>query len=109
MPKVHSGASVEIKAGGIQATSFGAGALDAGALATDAGQEIADRILLRNIASGSDGGRDVRQVYYAVRNRVLMSGSTGTVYMVDDATSSWTFSVATVAAQAINELDPGGV
>lgn len=106
---LHSGASVEIKTGGIQAVSFGANAVDAAALATDAGQEIADRILLRNIASGSDGGRDFRQALYAIRNRVLMSGSTGTVYQVDDATSAWTFSLATVAAVAINELKPGGV
>jgi hypothetical protein len=37
-----------------------------------------------------------------------MSGSTGTVYQVDDTTSAWTFSIATVVAVAINELDPGG-
>jgi hypothetical protein len=107
-PASYSGVSFEIKAGGIQAASFGAGAVDAGALATDAGQEIADRILNRNIASGSDGGRDVRQALYTLRNRVLMSGSTGTVYQTDDSTSAWTFSIATVVAVAINELDPGG-
>lgn len=108
-PASYSGVSIEVKTGGIQAVSFGANAVDAGALATDAGQEIADRMLLRNIASGSDGGRDFRQVAYAIRNRVLMSGSTGTVYGVDDTTSAWTFSIATIAANSINELDPGGV
>lgn len=106
---LHSGASVEIKTGGIQAASFGANAIDAGALATDAGQEIADRWSARNVAGGSDTGRTNAQAMYALRNRVVLSGLTGTVYQVDDTTSSWTFSIATVAASSINEIDPGGV
>lgn len=108
-PATYSGVSVEVKTGGIQAASFGANAVDAAALATDAGQEIADRLLLRNVASGSDGNRDVRSALYALRNRVAMSGLTGTVYQVDDTSSAWTFSLATVAAQAISDIDPGGV
>lgn len=107
-PKAYSGVSVEIKTGGIQASSHGAGAIDAAAVSTDAGQEIADRFLLRSIEAGADSGRSVGQALAALRNRVLISGSTGTVYLNDDSTSMWTFSVATTDAMAITEIDPGG-
>jgi hypothetical protein len=104
---VHSGASVEVATGGIQASSFGAGAIDAVALATDAGQEIADRTLLRNIGSGSDGGRDVRSALYPLRNKSEIDASTLTVYGVDDSTSAWTATVAT-GTDPISGMDPGG-
>lgn len=104
----YSGVSVEILAGGIQASSFGASAVDAAALATSAGQEIADRVLMRSIMGGDDSGRSVGQAMAVLRNRVFMSGSTGTVYLNDDTNSMWTFSISTVPAVAITELDPGG-
>lgn len=101
--------NITIATGGIVAASFGAGAVDAVALATDAGQEIADRILLRNVASGSDGGRSVAEALYALRNRVAIDGSIGTVFQVNDTSSAWTFSVATVSANSglVNQIDPG--
>lgn len=101
--------NVTIATGGIVAASFAASAVDAAALATDAGQEIADRILVRNIASGADGGRDVRSALYALRNKVALDGSTGTVYQTDDTTASWTMSIATVSTNSglINVIDPG--
>ena len=112
---VHSGASVEIAAGGIQAASLGAGtitaakfaasAIDAAALATDAGQEIADRVLSRNIETGSDTGRLVRHALAPLRNRVLIEGSTGTVFQADDSTSLFTFSVVT-GTHPIHSVDP---
>lgn len=108
-PAIYSGVSFEVKAGGIQASSLGAGAIDAAALATDAGQELADRFLLRTISSGADGNRDVRSALRGVRNRVVLSGLTGTVYEEDDSTSAWTFSLTTVPAVAIDSIDPGGV
>lgn len=100
--------NITIGTGGIVAASFGAGAVDAVALATDAGQEIADRILLRNVASGSDGGRSVAEAFYALRNRVAIDGSVMTVYQTNDTSSAWTASVATVSANSglVNSVDP---
>ena len=100
--------AVTVRVMGIVAASFNAGAIDAAALATDAGQEIADRMLLRNIATGDDSGRSVAQALFALRSRVLISGSTGTVFQNDDTTSSWTFSVVTAGGQVITDFDPGG-
>lgn len=108
-PGIYSGVSVEVKSGGIQASSHGAGAFDAAAFATDAVNEIADGLLGRNVAGGSSTGRLVKQAFYVLRNRVELSGLTGTVYDTDDSTSAFTFSIATVAAQAISAVDPGGV
>jgi hypothetical protein len=114
----HSGATIAgIVDGGIIASTlasgvltsakFASGAIDAVALAADAGQEIADRVLLRNIASGSDGGRDVRSALYPLRNRSLIQGSVGTVYEVDDATSAWTFSPS-LGTAPLSGIDPLG-
>lgn len=101
--------NITIATGGIVAASFAAGAVDAVAIATDAGQEIADRILQRNIASGSDGGRSVAEALYALRNRVAIDGSIGTVFQVNDTSSAWTFSVTTVSTNSglIQQVDPG--
>ena len=107
-PGSYSGVSVEVKGGGIQSVSFGGNAIDAAALAADAGAEVADAVLGRNIAGGSSTGRTVSQALFPLRNRVLLSGSTGTVYQTDDTTSSWTFSVATVGAVGISDLNPAG-
>lgn len=114
-PGLYSGVSVEVKAGGIQAGSlgagtitaakFGAGAIDAAALATDAGQEIADALLGRNIAGGSDGVRTVSEALYPLRNRSLIQGSVGTVYGTDDSTSAWTFSPS-LGTAPIAGIDP---
>jgi hypothetical protein len=114
---VHSGASVEIKAGGIQAASVGAatltsakfasGAIDAVALATDAGQEIADRLIARNIEGGSDTGRVVGDAFAVLRNKVAIDGSTVTVYGADDSTSRWTGTVTT-GSDPISGVDPNG-
>lgn len=101
--------NITIATGGIVAASFGAGAIDAVALATDATEEMADTLLGRNIAGGSSGGRTVTTALYPLRNRVAIDGSIGTVYQVNDTTSAWTFSVATVSANSgfINQVDPG--
>lgn len=102
---VTVGSAATILAGGIVATSFGASAIDAAALATDAGQEIADRVLVRSIAGGADSGRSVGQALYVLRNRVDASSSIGTVYQVNDTTSAWTFSTTT-ADFPISSVDP---
>ena len=114
----HSGATIAgIVAGGIIAATlasgvltsakFAAGAIDAAALATDAGQEIADALLGRNIAGGSSSGRIVSEALYPLRNRSLIQGSVGTVYQVDDATSAWTFSPS-LGTAPLSGIDPIG-
>ena len=70
---------------------------------------IADDFLLRNIAAGAFGGRSVQDALRSLRNRVLIEGSTMTVYTEDDATSAWTASVTTTADTShIAGFDPGG-
>lgn len=100
---------VTVATGGIIDASFAAGAIDAVAISTDAGQEFADRVLTRNIAGGSDTGRTVSQAFSAIRNRVAIDGSIGTVFQTNDTSSHWTFSVATVSANSgiIQAVDPG--
>ena len=68
---------------------------------------------MRSIASswmstnlGSD--RFAQEAIFALRNRVQISGSTGTVFHPDDVTSSWTFSVTT-GTSPLAGIDPGGV
>jgi len=99
---------VTVDTGGIVAASFAAGAIDAVALATDAGQEIADRVLQRNIMGGSDSGRTVSEALAALRNRVAIDGSVLTVYRTDDTTAFWTASVATVSTNSglLNDVNP---
>lgn len=102
---VTVGSAATILPGGIIATSFGASAIDAAALAVDAGQEIADRVLSRNIAGGNDSSRSVGQALFVLRNRVNATSSVGTVYQNDDTTSAFTFSITT-GANPIAQVDP---
>lgn len=104
--EITGGTVDSVAAGGITATTFGAGAIDAAALATDAGQEIADRMLARAIAGGSDSGRTVKQALYRLRNRVGIAGGTMTIYQADDTTSEWSASVMTTAGDPISDIDP---
>jgi hypothetical protein len=83
---------------GIVPASFNAGAIDAAALATDAGQEIADRMLVRNIEGGDDSGRTVGEALAALRNRVQISSDSLIVYRNDDSTVWWHASIATTGA-----------
>jgi hypothetical protein len=116
-PAVYSGVSVEVKSSGIVAGSlaagtltsakFASGAIDAVALATDAGQEIADRILLRGMAGGNDSDRSVGQCLAPLRSRTEIDGSTLTVYNLDDSTSMWTASVTT-GLHPLTGIDPLG-
>jgi hypothetical protein len=112
-----TGSVGSIATGGITTASFAAGAIDAAAiaanaigaseLATDAAEEIADAILGRNVAGGSNTGRLVKEALYPLRNKVVVSGGTMTVYQTDDSTSSWTASVSgTSGADPITTIDP---
>jgi hypothetical protein len=68
--------------------------------------QIADKILGRNVAGSSDGGRTVSQALYFLRNRWVVSGGTLTVYATDDSTASWTSTVTTSAGNPVTASDP---
>lgn len=95
-------AATKIAAGAITNTKFAAGALDAAAIASDAGAEIADAVLDRDMATGTDSGssavRTLRNAARALRNRVTSDATQIQVYKEDDATVAWTASISTVAS-----------
>jgi len=68
--------------------------------------QIADTMLGRNLAGGSDGGRTVRDALRASRNKSAISGSTLTIYQEDDATPAWTAAVSTAERDALQSIDP---
>lgn len=122
-PGVHSGVSIEIKTGGIQTTSIGKGSysgvtveisnIKAGSysgVSIDGVQRIAtagERSIASSYLSTNIGGtRLVQEAYFVLRNKVLISGSTMTVYLADDSTSAWTATVSTGTA-TIYGIDPG--
>lgn len=73
----------------------------------DAANDIADALLARNVSGGSSSGRTVKQALHALRNRVVVSSGTMTVYDTDDSSSSWTASVVgTAGADPITSIDP---
>ena len=105
--------AAKVAVGAIAADAFAAGAIDAAAIAADAGTELADAFLNRDMATGTDSGsttvRTVRQALRLNRNKVAISAGTMTVYKEDDATSSWTSAVTTdAAAEPIISSDPAG-
>jgi hypothetical protein len=99
-------------AGAIDATAIAANAIGASELAADAATEIADALLDRNMATGTDSGsttvRTVRQALRALRNKSGIAGGTLTVTKEDDSTTSWTAAVTTAAGDPISEIDPAG-
>jgi hypothetical protein len=99
---------VSIGVGGIASTAFAAGAIDAAALATDAGQEIADRILARAVAGGADAARNVGRALKKHSNKVTDDlAGTITVYEADDVTPAYTIAVTRTASQnPITSIDP---
>ncbi len=107
-----TGSVGSVAAGGITAASFGASAITAAALATDAANEIADAYLDRDMSTGTDSGsatvRTPRQALRAIRNKVSIAAGTLTVCKEDDATSSWTGAVTTTAGNPISAVDPAG-
>jgi hypothetical protein len=76
--------------------------------AAPAATAIADAVLIRNIATGSDGDgstseRTVRSALRAMRNKVAVSSGVMTVYKEDDVTTGWT---ATLSNTANVTVDP---
>lgn len=99
----------------VNAQVFGmqASAIDASDMSAAALNEIADAVLDRNMATGTDSGsttvRTVRQALRAIRNRWTSSGGTLTVFKEDDSTSSWTAVVTgDAAANPTVEVNPAG-
>ncbi len=97
-----------IGVGGIAATAFAANAIDAAALDPSAGQEIADRILLRGLQTGADGPRTVQDALRTLRNRVaIATGGATDVYEEDDTTVAWSAAATRDAsANNITEIVP---
>ncbi len=97
----------EAKSGHVAAGSTGAAVGD---IATST--VIADAILDRDMATGTDSGsttvRTPRQALRSLRNKVAISGGTATVYKEDDTTASWTAAVTTTAGDPISAVDPAG-
>jgi len=99
--------------GTITATVIATGAIDADALSADAGNEIADAILDRDMAAGTDSGssvvRTVRQALRFLRNKWDINSGILTVRKEDDSTTSWTgTTTASAGADAISGMDPAG-
>lgn len=86
----------------VDATATGLGA--------NAGAEIADAVLDRNMATGTDSGsptvRTVRQALRSLRNKTGIASGVLTVRKEDDATASWTATVTTAAGNPISQIDP---
>lgn len=59
------------------------------------------------LSSPMGNNRILQEYFWPLRNRVQISGSTGTVFKPDDSTSAWTFSVTT-ADFPLSGIDPGG-
>jgi hypothetical protein len=107
-------ASVGAMASGVlTATAIAGDAITAAKVAADVGTELADAILDRDMATGTDSGsstvRTVRQALRFLRNKWSISGTTLTVTKEDDSTASWTSTVtATAGADPITANDPAG-
>ena len=106
-PQEYSGLTVGVS--NIALATYSGVTVEVSNIAQSVRSQIADDLLLRDIASGAAGGRSVQQALYALRNRVDIDGSTMTVYTADDASSSWTASVSTTADTGnISGVNPGG-
>lgn len=93
-------------------TALAVGAIVSGANAAAELNAIADALLDRNMATGSDNGtnstavRTVRQALRRLRNKESIAAGTGTVTKEDDATLSWTYAATTTAGDPISAVDP---
>ena len=104
----YSGATVG--AGNIAAGTYSGVTVQTNMIAQSVRSLIADDLLLRSLAAGAPatGGRSVQNALRPLRNRVLIEGSTMTVYTEDYATSAWSASVSTVADIVVTGINPAG-
>ena len=72
-------------------------------LSTSGERSIASSWMSTNLGNN----RLAQEFLFPLRNRVQISGSTGTVFSTDDTTSSWTFSVTT-ADFPLSGMNPAG-
>ena len=105
-PVSYSGATVGV--GNIAAGSYSGVSVEVTNVLQSVRSQIADDLLLRNIASGAPGGRTVQDALRVLRNSVQIDGSIMTVYTEDDATSAWTASVSTTADVVVTGINPAG-
>lgn len=106
-PASYSGVSVGVAS--IAPATYSGVTFETSNIGRSSMQSMADRFLLRALATGSDTGRIVQDALRPLRNRVAVAGSIMTVYTEDDATSAWTSSIATSAvASPIIGFDPSG-
>jgi hypothetical protein len=70
-------------------------------------ESVADTLLGRNLAGGSNTGRLVKEALYALRNKSEIVGSTLNVYNATDGAIAWTATVASSAsADPVTGIDP---
>lgn len=67
---------------------------------------VADKLLGRNIAGGSDAGRKVYEALAALRNRWVIAAGVLTVYAEDDVTPLFTAAITRTAGDPITQMDP---
>lgn len=102
-----SGRGIDVDAsGGVEVGTFQSGAITSTALAASANEAIADALLGRNVAGGSNSGRLVKEAVQSLRNRVVFSGGTMTVYGTDDSTTLFTATYTTDGNGNVISIDP---
>lgn len=67
---------------------------------------IADKLLGRNLAGGSDGTRTVQDALRVLRNKRSITAGTLTVCAEDDTTPAWTAAIVTTAGNPVSAVDP---
>lgn len=88
----------------IQGVSYSGLTIDGARFLSTAGERSAASSFL---SSPMGNGRILQEYFYPLRNRILISGSTMTVFLPDDVTSGWTASITT-GSVTITGVDPAG-
>lgn len=106
-PNVLQSGRVDVYVGAMPA-----GIIDTGVISAAELNAMADAILDRNMATGTDSGtnstavRTPRQAWRQTRNKVTIVAGVITVYKEDDATVSWTGATGTTAGDPLSSIDP---
>jgi len=102
-----TGVKAYLASDSITSTVIANNAIDAAAIASDADEAIADAILGRNVAGGSNSGRLVKEALYALRNKSEIIGSTLNVYNATDGAVAWSATVSSSGtAVPVTGIDP---
>ena len=92
--------------------SIAAAGIAANSLSTAAKNDIADFVLDRNMATGTDSGTDStavrtpRQALRVLRNKTVIAAGVASTYKEDDVTVSSTAAITTTAGNPISGVDP---